>query len=61
MFVLEGGGKDYKYNPEGQWSEQNHPAVVKKFSWSEGKVEPQLPGLGGGARAQCVQGGPRAG
>ena len=34
VFVLESGG------PEGQ-NGQTHPAVVKKFSWSEGKMELQ--------------------
>ena len=40
VFVLESGGTDYSHGPESQ-SVETYPAVVKKFSWSEGKMELQ--------------------
>ena len=40
VFVLERGGTDFSHGPEGQ-SVETYPAIVKKFSWSEGKMELQ--------------------
>ena len=39
VFVLEDDGTDYSRGPEGQTVVETYPAVVKKFSWSDGKME----------------------